>query len=81
MPKTGIEPVRDQISRDFKSRASTYSATWARMELYYNPEPTIVQDKFFSPNHRGINGFPFINQKQFIKVYPLTPLKITLSFL
>ena len=29
MPGAGIEPARYQIARDFKSRASTYSATQA----------------------------------------------------
>ena len=26
VPEAGVEPVRDKISRDFKSRASAYSA-------------------------------------------------------
>ena len=26
VPETGVEPARDKISRDFKSRASAYSA-------------------------------------------------------
>ncbi len=40
MPGTRIELVQRQAPRDFKSLASTYSATQA--QLIYNAEPTAV---------------------------------------
>ena len=33
VPGTGVEPVRDKISRDFKSRASANSATPAQIKM------------------------------------------------
>ena len=35
VPETGLEPVQDLIPRDFKSLASTYSATQARLFRQY----------------------------------------------
>ena len=37
MPVTGVEPVQDYLPRDFKSRASAYSATpaWPTHRCYY----------------------------------------------
>ena len=34
VPEAGVEPVRDKISRDFKSRASAYSAIPAAYDLW-----------------------------------------------
>ena len=35
VPEAGVEPVRDKISRDFKSRASAYSAIPANRDRSY----------------------------------------------
>ena len=63
VPEAGVEPVREKISRDFKSRASAYSAIPANLTAFLPRCHIIISNDLLFVNPFFIKSLNFYKYK------------------